>query len=73
MPDLSSPTSEFAPGATPWYAGAYPVPPPSGTCGLIDHQALLSSATPGLIAPVLMLPRAEDPELIRRRHDVPPT
>lgn len=73
MLDLSSPTTEFVPNAAPWYAtGAHPVPPPSGTYILVDHSALLSAASPGLIAPVLVLPRAEDPELMRQRDDAPP-
>lgn len=73
MLDLSSPATGFTPNAALWYAtGAYPVPPPSGAYILIDHQALVSAATPGLIAPVLLLPRAEDPQLMRRRLDVPP-
>lgn len=74
MLDPSSFATEFAPGATPWYAtGAHPVPPPpSGAYILVDHQAFLSAATPGLIVPVLVLPRAEDPELTRRHHDVQP-
>jgi len=73
MLDLSPSATEFVPGAAPWSpTGAHPVPPPSGAYILVDHQALLSAATPGLIVPVLVLPRAEDPELIRRRHEVPP-
>jgi hypothetical protein len=72
MLDLSSPTSEFVPNAAPWYAtGAHPVPPPSGTYILVDHAVLLSAASPGLIAPVLVLLRAEDVELMRQRHDDP--
>ena len=73
MLNPSSSATEFAPSAAPWSAtGDHPVPPPpSGAYILIDHQTLLSAATPGLIAPVLVLPRAEDPELSRRRHDVP--
>jgi len=76
MPDLPSPATEFTPNAAPWYAtGAHPVPPPSGTYILVDHSAMLSAATPGLIPPVLVLPRVEEPELerVRRRSNVPPT
>jgi hypothetical protein len=37
----------------------------------VDHLAMLSAATPGLIPPVLVLPRPDDAELTRQRFDVP--
>ncbi len=70
MTDLSSPSTEFALSAEPWHAsGAHPVLPPSGSYILVDHSALLSAATPGVISPVLVLPSAEDAEQIRLRAD----
>jgi hypothetical protein len=65
MLDLSSRSTEFAPTAPPWFAGrAHPVPPPSGSYIFVDHTALLSAATPGLIPPVLVLPRLEEGEQV---------
>jgi hypothetical protein len=71
MLDFSSHATEIAPSATPWYAsGAHAVAPPSGSYILVDHLAMLSTASPGLISPVLVLPRADDAELNRLRCDV---
>ena len=63
MPDLTSPATDLAPNTAPWHASeAHPVPPPAGSYILVDHSALLSAATPGLIPPVLVLPQVGESE-----------
>jgi len=69
MLDLSSPLTAVAPNATPWHAcGVQPVP--TGSYILVDRIALLSAVTPGLISPVLVLPRVEDSGQMQPRLDV---
>jgi len=63
MPDLSLPATHLAPNAAPWHASeAHPVPPPAGSYTLVDHSALPSAPTPGLIPPVLVLPQVGESE-----------